>query len=123
MLENNDNVLKVEDTPTGGDIFVSVEMSRSKWVIGLHTPSAGKIALHAMACGDVDALLALIDRTGSRLGTGIDGPTIIVCYEAGYEDFWLHRRLTALGIRVVVIDPASLLVDQPGQARQDGSDR
>lgn len=46
---------------------------------------------------------------------------MIVCYEAGYEGFWLHRRLGALGIRVVVIDPASLLVDR--RAKRAKTDR
>jgi hypothetical protein len=30
-------------------------------VLGLHTRLTDKIALHTMACDDVDALLALID--------------------------------------------------------------
>lgn len=121
MSREAEIIAQVEGAPTGGDIFVSVEMSRSKWVVGIHTPAADKIALHAMACGDVNALLALIDRARSRLGASVDGPSVIVCYEAGYEGFWLHRRLTALGIRVVVIDPASLLVDR--RAKRAKTDR
>lgn len=121
MNREGDFIAPIGDAPTGGDIFVSVEMSRSKWVVGIHTPSVDRIALHAMACGDVDALLALIDRARLRRGTGVDEPTIIVCYEAGYEGFWLHRRLTTLGIRVVVIDPASLLVDR--RAKRAKTDR
>jgi transposase len=42
-------------------------------------------------------------------------------YEAGYEGFWLYRRLIVLGIRVVVIDPASLLVDR--RAKRAKTDR
>jgi len=34
---------------------------------------------------------------------------------------WLYRRLIALGIRVVVIDPASLLVDR--RAKRAKTDR
>jgi len=38
---------------------------------------------------------------------------MISCYEAGYFDgFWLHRQLSAHGIRNYVIDPASLQVDR-----------
>ncbi|WP_143748529.1 hypothetical protein [Mesorhizobium carmichaelinearum] len=50
-----------------GGIFVSVEMSRLKWVIGIHMPLADKIALHSVACGDVDAVLALIERGRTKL--------------------------------------------------------
>lgn len=39
-------------------------------------------------------------------------PSLFATRQDRYEGFWLHRRLTALGIRVVVIDPESLLVDR-----------
>jgi len=110
------------DSGINGHIFVSVEMSRSKWVIGLHTPLADKIGAHTVACGDVDAILELVRREDAKLErTGYDGSTVVVCYEAGYEGFWLYRRLGALGIRVVVIDPASLLVDR--RAKRAKTDR
>jgi transposase len=109
-------------TNTDGTIFVSVEMSRSKWMIGVKTPLADKIALHGIAWGDVTALLELIERAGRRVGVaGVSSPRIVVCYEAGYEGFWLHRHLSTLGIRVVVIDPASLLVDR--RAKRAKTDR
>lgn len=104
------------------NIFVSVEMSRSKWVIGLHTPIADKIAIHTFACGAADAVLALVDRMRRKVEmAGNSPPTAIFCYEAGYEGFWLQRRLDALGLRVLVIDPASLLVNR--RAKRAKTDR
>jgi transposase len=50
MLQENEGTISTQDQPTGSDIFVSVEMSRSKWVVGIHTPLADKIGLHTMAC-------------------------------------------------------------------------
>jgi hypothetical protein len=38
MLQDNEGTISTQDQPTGSDIFVSVEMSRSKWVVGIHTP-------------------------------------------------------------------------------------
>lgn len=106
----------------GNTIFVSVEMSRSKWMIGVKSPLADKIALHGIDWGDVATLLELIGRAGGKLSeTTKSSPEVIVCYEAGYEGFWLYRRLEALGIRVVVIDPASLLVDR--RAKRAKTDR
>jgi transposase len=70
----------------------------------------------------VDAVLALVERLRMRIAAaGNETPGMIVCYEAGYEGFWLQRRLGALGIRVVVIDPASLLVDR--RAKRAKTDR
>ena len=75
-----------------------------------------------MACGDVDALLALIDRTRAKLiASGVESPAALVCYEAGYEGFCLYRHLVALGVRVVAINPASLLVDR--RAKRAKTDR
>ena len=63
-----------------------------------------------------------IDRARVKLvASGSNSPGAMICYEAGYEGFWLYRRLIALGIRVVVIDPASLLVDR--RAKRAKTDR
>jgi transposase len=75
-----------------------------------------------MACNDVEALVALINRARVKLvASGSNSPVAMICYEAGYEGFWLYRRLIGLGIRVVVIDPASLLVDR--RAKRAKTDR
>jgi hypothetical protein len=55
MLQENEGTISTQDQPTGSDIFVSVEMSRSKWMVGIHTPLADKMGLHTMTCGDVEA--------------------------------------------------------------------
>jgi transposase len=80
MLAKEGEAVPPTDSGINDHIFVSVEMSRSKWVIGLHTPLVDKIGLHTVACGDVDAVLELVRRVGAKLeGAGDDGPTVIVC--------------------------------------------
>lgn len=104
-------------------IFVAIEMSRSKWVIGTHVPTAAKVSIYAVEWGDVDALLQLFARLRLRAAdaTGTADAPILCCYEAGYEGFWLYRRLTAAGLRVLVIDPSSLLVNR--RAKRAKTDR
>jgi transposase len=104
-------------------IFIAIEMSRSKWVVGTHLPTSGKIGIYALPWGDVAALHALIDRLRSRAADmlGMVDVPILCCYEAGYEGFWVHRRLTAAGLRVLVIDPSSLLVNR--RAKRAKTDR
>jgi len=46
---------------------------------------------------------------------------ILVCYEAGYDGFWLARLLTKVGIECRVLDPASLQVNR--RARRVKTDR
>ncbi len=103
-------------------IFVSIEMSRSKWLVGAHSPLSDKISLHATDWGDTGALFAIIERLRTRASAtlGADLP-VLCCYEAGYEGFWLHRVLVAAGHRSIVIDPASLLVNR--RAKRAKTDR
>lgn len=122
MLTHEETVSSPEGSGVDGHIYVSVEMSRSKWVIGLQSPLADKIAIHTFGCGDVDALLALIKRMRAKVEAARNNsPAVKVCFEAGYEGFWLQRRLSALGMQVTVINPASLLVDR--RAKRAKTDR
>ncbi|RTL81040.1 MAG: hypothetical protein EKK29_18795 [Hyphomicrobiales bacterium] len=47
-------------------IFIAIEMSRLKWLVGTHLPASAKIGIHAMDWGDTAALFALIDRLKLR---------------------------------------------------------
>lgn len=104
-------------------IFIAIEMSRSKWLVGTHLPASTKVGIHTLDWGDTAALFALIDRLKLRAAKalGIAEVPILCCYEAGYEGFWLHRQLSAAGHRVLVIDPASLLVNR--RAKRAKTDR
>jgi transposase len=42
-------------------------------------------------------------------------PAITVCYEVGYDAFWLARFLMARGIECLVIDPGNLQVNRRGR--------
>lgn len=103
-------------------LFVALELSKAKWLVGLHSPTADKISRHTITGGDVAALLALVDaarrRAEARLGSKVQ---VVACHEAGYDGFWLHRLLVAHGIANQVIDPASLLVNR--RARRRKTDR
>jgi len=103
-------------------VFISIEMSRSKWVVGAHVPTTDKVSIHILEWGDMTTLLSLIDQLRARAATtlGLEVP-VLCCYEAGYEGFWVYRLLTAAGHRVIVIDPASLLVNR--RAKRAKTDR
>jgi transposase len=93
-----------------GAIFVSMELSRSVWLITSLSPGAGeKMSKHSVRAGDVAGLLArLADlRQKARARTGQIFP-IITIQEAGLDGFWIHRVLEAEGIESHVVDPASI---------------
>ena len=43
-------------------MFVALELSKSSWLVALHSPVADKVSLHRFVGGDVAGLLALIAR-------------------------------------------------------------
>src|SRR6516164_7743107 len=55
-------------------MFVALELSKSSWLVALHSPVADKVSLHRFVGGDVTGLLALIARkqtqAEARLGRG-----------------------------------------------------
>jgi len=108
--------------PQPATLFVALELSKAKWLVGLHSPMADKVSRHTIAGGDAPALLTLIGAARRRAEAGLGGTVrVVACYEAGYDGFWLHRLLVAHGIANQVIDPASLLVNR--RARRRKTDR
>jgi len=93
-----------------GAIFVSLELSRSTWLITSLSPGAGeKMSKHSMPAGDICALLARFSELKQKAvaRTGKSFP-IIVIQEAGLDGFWIHRVLQKEGIESHVVDPASI---------------
>ncbi len=114
--------IPTRDAENAAVIFVSIELSKKSWLIGIHTPLADKIGLHKVAPGDSAGLLALIRRVTKKIERTMPGPVkVLSCYEAGYDGFWLHRVLAEAGIINHVIDPASLQVNR--RARRAKTDR
>ena len=93
-----------------GAHFVSLELSRSKWLITSLSPGGGeKMSKHSVAAGDVAGMLARFAELNrkAQARTGQCFP-IIVIQEAGLDGFWIHRVLQAEGIESHVVDPASI---------------
>src|SRR5208282_611717 len=91
-------------------IFVSLELSRSSWLITSLSPGAGeKISRHTVEAGNLAALLERLAmlRTKARQRTARDHP-IITIYEAGLDGFWVHRALVSERIESHVVDAASI---------------
>src|SRR6266404_70864 len=93
-----------------GAIFISMELSRSSWLITSLSPGSGeKMSKHSVLAGDIHALLtrfsALKQKALARTGETFP---IIVIQEAGLDGFWIHRVLQKEGIESHVVDPASI---------------
>ena len=79
-------------------IFVSLELSRSSWVVTSLSPGKGeKMSKHSVRSGDVTGLLNHFAklRAKAQARTGKSFP-IVAIYEAGLDGFWIHRVLGRL---------------------------
>jgi transposase len=95
-------------------IFVSLELSRSTWLITSLSPGGGdKLSKHSVRSGDVAGLLNRLAqlRAKAQARTGELFP-IIVIQEAGLDGFWVHRVLEREGIESHVVDAASILTSR-----------
>jgi transposase len=93
-----------------GVIFVSMELSRSTWLITSLSPGGGeKMSKRNTPAGDIAALLARFSdlRQKALARTGKLSP-IVVIQEAGLDGFWIHRVLESEGIESHIVDPASI---------------
>src|SRR3984885_1313406 len=90
-------------------IFISLELSRSRWLITSLVPWGGqRMSRHSVEAGDLAGLLArfwaIREKASAR--TGISYP-IIVIQEAGLDGFWIHRALEQEGIGSQVVAGAA----------------
>jgi len=118
----------LSDGPTAirtqfGAIFVSLELSRSTWLVTSLSPGQGeKMSRHSVEADDVAELMKLFAdlRRKAEVRTGLSYP-IITIQEAGLDGFWLHRVLQREGIESHVVDPASIAT--PRRRRRAKTDR
>ena len=95
-------------------IYVAVELSKKTWVVAVLRPDRDRPSIHKLPAGDLTGLLA-------KMAAGTGNERVVLCYEAGYDGFWLARVLQTHGVTCRVLDPASLQVSR--RARRAKTDR
>ena len=103
-------------------IYAALELSKNSWLLAIQVPGRDNPSLHPIKGGDADGLMAKLDAARKRVAkvTG-QTPKVTLCYEAGYDGFWLARFLEQRGIECLVMEPASLQVNR--RARRVKTDR
>ena len=105
-------------------ILVAIELSKLNWLLAVYDSIAGKVSRRRVDGGDAEALIGVLERArrDARERSRASANVEIECvFEAGYDGFWLQRRLAQAGIPCRVMDPASLKVDR--RARRVKTDR
>ena len=105
--------------PDANTLFVSLELSKSRWLATVSAPGSAKLSKHGIAGGDGPALLALLARLRASAERRCGGPVpVTLIQEAGLDGFWLHRLLLQHGIDSHVVDPASIAVNRRQRRRK-----
>jgi len=97
-----------------GALFVSLELSKSTWLVTSLSPGSERMSRHSVPGGDLPALLACFDmlREKARARAGRLYPLMVI-QEAGLDGFWIHRALEAEGwITSHIVDAASIAVSR-----------
>ena len=102
-------------------VAVSLELSRSNWLVTSLLPGSEKLSKHMVPSGDGKALLEFLERRRAHAEARAGGPVrVIAIQEAGLDGFWVHRLLEKNGIESHVVDAASVAV--PRKRRRAKSD-
>jgi transposase len=105
-----------DDNKAPVDCYVALELSRAKWLVGALLPGSENVATTPVTGGDTDKLLAALDRIAMKASdAGYVNVRLRVCFEAGYDGFWLARFLIDRGIDTNVLDASSFLVSRRGR--------
>src|SRR5499426_3031394 len=112
----------VASTPRIDNLFCALELSKNTWLLGIQFPDREQPSVYPIKGGDSEGLMAKLRMASDRCAK-LSGrkPSIILCYEAGYDAFWLARFLKARGIECLVVDSASMQVNR--RSRRAKTDR
>src|SRR3954451_18263484 len=111
--------------PQPATLFVALELSKAKWLVGLHSPMADKVSRHTIAGGDAPALLTLIGAARRRAeaglgGTGGSGERQVSLRTGAVLVGWrsiARRTPVAQADRPFLLDHSSALEDPRQQAK------
>lgn len=101
-------------------LLMAFELGQRSWKLGFSTGIGQRPRVRQIPAGAVGVIANEIVRAKMRLGLPADA-SVISCYEAGRDGFWLHRYLLAQGITNHVVDSSSIEVNR--RARRAKTDR
>ena len=109
-------------TVSANTLHCALELSKKTWLLAIQFPDREQPSVYPVKGGDAGALMTKLiaarDRWAKVSGSP---PSIVLCYEAGYDAFWLARFLKGHGIECLVLDPGSLEVNR--RSRRVKTDR
>ena len=75
-------------------IYAALELSKNSWLLAIQVPGRDNPTLHPLPGGDADGLMTKLSAAQDRVTKDAgQTPAVTLCYEAGYDGFWLVRFL------------------------------
>ena len=103
-------------TLSSNTLHCALELSKNSWLLAVQFADHEQPSIYSMKGGDTEGLMSKLTAARDRWAkTSGAVPAITLCYEVGYDAFWLARFLKARGIECLVIDPGSLKVNRRGR--------
>lgn len=106
-----------------GAIFVSLELSKSTWLVTALSPGSEKMSRHAVTGGDIAGLFSCFATLRQKAQRRVDKLyPLVVIQEAGLDGFWLGRVLSKeTWIESHIVEAASIAM--PRRHRRAKTDR
>jgi transposase len=101
-------------------LYVAFELSAKQWKLAMTSGFGIEPWVRTVPAGDLRGVERAIQQARDRFRL-MPTASVVSCYEAGRDGFWIHRALTELGIANRVVDSASIEVDR--RARRTKTDR
>lgn len=99
------------------DVYMAFELADAKWKLGLSMGFGDEILVREVPARKLERVCEVIMAFAEA--NGIDGQMRVnSIYEAGFDSFWLHHRLSELGIRNRVVDAGSIETNRRGRRRK-----
>jgi transposase len=101
-------------------LHLALDLGNTTWKLAFATSHVHAPRLRTIPARDLKQLTTEIGAAKARFGLPADA-SVVSCYEAGRDGFWVHRALLALGVANHVVDSAS--IEQNRRRRRAKSDR
>jgi transposase len=87
-------------------LYVAFELAKHQWKLAMTSGFGVAAIVRTVSSADWTAIERQCAAAHERFGLPADA-RVVSCYEAGRDGFWIHRALTARGIRNRVVDSSS----------------
>lgn len=104
-------------SPKVPTMYMAFELADRQWKLAFTEGLGDDIDVRTVTARDVAEVAKVLMEIKEQ--RGLEGKIRVrSIYEAGFDSFWLHRKLTELGVDNVVVDAASIEVNQRGRRRK-----